>query len=516
VDTLQEIPESVSTSSDHRPERVRKRARRRFEIQIVGALLIALATGSYDIHTMRGTTFYSDEWPGLARYSWSPHVLLQPQAGHLFYFSTILWQSIQAIFGAKSYLPFLLLGLGCNLFVAAAVLTYGWKRLGYGAGLLLELIVLTMGSSFQTVLWPAAALGILSIGALVFCLLLLDQPSRWGDALIVIMLIAMIGAGGYGLIALFGVIVEILLRRQWRRLWIPAIPTVLYLAWRADFHASLTTAGASGVGPVPFTNLTGATSYIAQQLAATVAGLTGQVTTMGAALTVGLVVVIVWLSRNGHADKVRIAVLGLTPVFFWSLLAVVRGQDNEFGAPRYVAFGAIPIALLVLEAVRSQPRSRSFKYAAVAAVGFCVLANFNQLEIAGGDFRYLGTLDLPVQTALQMAAEYVPPSLVPYPSTASELGTGPYLRVVRIFGSNAPTPAQLVTEPEVGRATADQVLIEAGAIRFVTRSSGSHCGAANTNEVVPVAAGRSFTLRVLTSNVAIFARRFADQNQSQH
>ena len=464
---------------------------------------------------MRGTTFYSDEWPGLAAYSWSPHVLLRPQGGHNFYFSTILWNAVMALFGTKSYLPYRVLGLLCNLFTASAVVTYGWRRWNYGAGLLLGLIAMTMGSSFQTVLWPSAALGILSIGVLVFSLLILERPTPRGAVLVTLMLVAMIGVGGYGLLALFGVIMEILLRRHWRLLWIPGIPTVLYLAWRVAYHAALNTAGSAGIGPIPLVNITGATSYISQQLTATVAGLTGQVYTMSAALTVGLVLVLVWLSRGGQIDKVRVAVLATVPVFFWFLLALVRGQDGEFGAPRYVAFGALPIALVVVEVMRSRPRSRTFKCSAIAAVCFCVLANFNQLEVAAGDFRYLGMMDLPIQTTLQISADYVPPTFVPSPSLATSLVAGPYLKVVRSFGSDAPSPAQLASEPEPERATADTVLVAAGAIRFAPGSTAVRCTTPSTSTVLPLAAGRTLTLQVLTGPTVISARRFADTDPTQ-
>jgi hypothetical protein len=395
------------------------------------------------------------------------------------------------------------------------VVTYGWRRVGYGAGLVLGLVAMTMGSSFQTLLWPSAALGILSIGVLVFSLLILEHPSPRGAAAVVVMLTAMIGVGGYGLLALFGVILEILLRRHWRLLWIPGIPSVLYLAWRVAFHAAISTAGSVGVGPIPLVNLTGSTSYISQQLTATVAGLTGQVLTMGAALTVGMVVVLAWISRGGQVDRKRIAVLAAVPIFFWFLLALVRGQDGEFGAPRYVAFGALPIALIVIEAVRARPRSRNFKLAAIAVASFCLLANFNQLEVAGGNFRYLGGLDLDIQSALQISADYVSPTFTPSPSLATSLVAGPYLKVVRSFGSNAPSPAQLVAEPEPGRAVADTVLVAAGAIHFAIGPPSPRCTAPSAGEVVPVTIGKSLTLRVLSGPTVISARRFADAYPSQ-
>jgi hypothetical protein len=491
------------------------RSRRQFEIRILFALVLVGAISFYDIHTMRGTTFYSDEWPGLAAYSWSPHILLRPQGGHNFAFSSIMWNSVAAIFGDRSYLPFRLLGLACNLFTAVAVFTYGWKRLSYGAGLLLALVTLTMGSSFQTVLWPSAALGIVSVGVLVFSLLILDNMSRWGSIAIVLMLVAMIGVGGYGLLALFGVIVEIVLRRRWHQLWIPAIPTALYLIWRVAYHAGLTTAGAAGTGHVPLLNYTGAPSYIVQQLTATMAGLTGQVVTLGAALTVGFVAIVAWLWRGGRIDAIRIATLTAVPLFFWFLLAIVRGQNNEFGAPRYVAFGALPIALILVEALRSRRGSLKLNLAAITLVCFCALANFSQLEVAGGDFRYLGMLDLPTQTALQMAANYVPPSFAPSPTLASSLVAGPYLESVRRLGSNAPSPAQLQSQPEAGRAMADIVLLGAGAIRFAEGSAEIQCGAPSSGEIVPISAGDSLTVHVITGTTSIFARRFADENPNQ-
>lgn len=513
-----DLPQLISSpirSLSARRTRTQSRALRRFQMEVVGALLVAFVMAYYDLHAMRGTTFFADEWPGLAAYSWSPSVLLRNQAGHNFYFSTVLWNATVALFGTTSYLPYRVLGLLCNMFAAAAVLVYGWKRLSYGAGILLAVVALTLGSSFHTVLWVSAALGLLSIGFLVFSLLILEGRNRWGEVAVVVMLIAAIGVGGYGLLALFGVTVEILLRRQWRRLWIPAIPSVLYLAWREAYHVTIVTGGSAGVGTVPISNLTGATSYILQQLTATVACLAGQVATMGPALTVGMVALVAWMVRGGRADRARIAVLALSPVFFWFLLSIVRGQDDEFGAPRYVAFGALPIALILLEAVRSKPRTRAFQATAVAAVCFCALANFNQLESATASFRYQGGIDLATQTALEMAANYVPAALAPPSVEGSQLIAGQYLEVARRFGSNAPSPAQLATEADGPLGTADAVLLEAGAIRFHTvHSASALCSTLRTRAVVPVAAGSSLIIRDISGPTSVFAYRFYDTNPS--
>jgi hypothetical protein len=514
MDTLRSAPPSEAPPTN-RLDLARIRSRRRFLLQLAFALFVAAAVGIYELHMMFGTTFYTDEWNELAGYTWSPHALLQPDTGHNLYFSDILWNTVMAIFGAKSYLPFRVLGLGCNLFTAAALFTYGWRKLGYAAGVLLGLAVLTMGSSFQTVLWPSAALGILSIGVVVFSFLLLEHPNLWRALLVMTMLIAMLGAGAYGLLALVGVIVEVVLRRLWRYLYVPAIPTVLYLAWRVAFHAGLATAGAVGVKPVPLGNYTGAPSYVAQQLTATTAGLTGQTATMGAALTVGFVALCAWLIHRGSPDRIRMLALAAVPLSFWILLAIVRGQDAEFGAPRYVAFGALPLALLLFEAVRSQRRSNNFKYVAIAAVCFCLLSNWNQMLIAGRDFRYLGMLDLPTQTALQLSARYVPPTLAPSPTLATDLVAGPYLKVVRQFGSNAPSPAQLAAEPDAARVTADSVLIQAGAIGFSAHSPVERCQPATSNQTVTVAPGKSLTVRVIGGPTAISARRFGDEDPSQ-
>jgi hypothetical protein len=207
---------------------------------------------------------------------------------------------------------------------------------------------------------------------------------------------------------------------------------------------------------------------------------------------------------------VRIATLASVPVAFWLLLAIARGQDGEFGAPRYVAFGALPIALLIVEAVRSQPRTRGFKYAAIVAICFCMLANWNQLLVAGRNFRYIGSVDFPIQTALEMSSDYAPPTFQPSPTLTTYLTSGPYKSVVRSFGSNAPTPAQLTKEPEGNRALADSVLVAAGAITYTAGAQPNTCAAAGGDASESISAGRSLTINVLSGPTVISARRFAD------
>src|ERR1700722_11884245 len=105
MDTLQSVPAPVHPS-ERRAARAQQKFRNRFQVQILVALFFAAVFSFYDLHTMRGTTFYSDEWEAISAYSWSPHVLLTPHGGHNFYFSTMLWNTVMAIFGTKSYLPF--------------------------------------------------------------------------------------------------------------------------------------------------------------------------------------------------------------------------------------------------------------------------------------------------------------------------------------------------------------------------------------------------------------------------
>jgi len=58
-----------------------------------------------------------------------------------------------------------------------------------------------------------------------------------------------------------------------------------------------------------------------------------------------------YLNRR-QLDWRRMCSLGSAALAFWVLTAAFRGSLGEAGAPRYVAFGALPLGLLVVEATR--------------------------------------------------------------------------------------------------------------------------------------------------------------------
>lgn len=333
---------------------------------------IFLVAGAVHIHLMRGTTFYVDEWSAIFQYNWSPQQLLEPVNGHNAYVGRTAWYAVMAVFGIGDYLPFRLLGLAFNLWAAVALFVYVHRRVGSVPAVCAATLLLFLGSSFHTILWPASAVGVFSLGALVLALLCLERRTPRGDVGACVLVVLAFGSGGMGVMVYTAVLVEIVLRRCWRQWWILVAPVVLYGIWLATFSDSQAEGAISGA------NILSAPGYVASALAYAAAGLFGQdqsaavwaVSAYGA-----LVMLLVW--RNwGRIDGVRVASIAVAALTFWGLTAVFRGGLGEAGAPRYIAFGAVPLVLILLEVARGQFDSGPAKIVLVGVTGFCLVGNW--------------------------------------------------------------------------------------------------------------------------------------------
>ena len=503
MQTLLEVdkPTRASTSAAVRQTFVTRRRQRlmiAFAIVPIAVLHLVL---------MRDSTFYSDDWTFIFTYSWSPNELVRPSNGHLPLLGHVLWNAIMSIAGIESYLPYRLMGLAFVAVTAAALAEYTLRRAGWPLALAVAIITMSLGSSFHALLWPIASLGLVSIAAIPVCLLALDSGRRTALLVVAALMFLSLSAGGYGLVLPAAVGVELLLRRRWRAaMALVFAPVAILSLW-------VVTAGRSGVpGDQPaldIARLLDAPSYVVQSLALGALSLTGQAPAL-ASLAAGLfVAVLVWaIRRNGSVDVIRILTWLAAATSFAVLVRLARAGDAELGAPRYLAFMALPLLMVLIEALRGLSFRRDQGLLVVPLLGMFVASNLAQLAQAGRGFEFLGQVHRGQLAAIELAAEVIPGDFSPGTEGMQYVTAEKYLAAVDAWGSPAYPLAELPLAPEPARQAADQTFVNAGLVSVVARSAScAPVGAAVTSlELVP---GETHVL-VGFDAAELRARRFAE------
>lgn len=204
-------------------------------------LLLAMAVASITILWLgRGTTFWIDE---LTVYMQSPDLglrdALRPHLGHLVVVVRVVNKATFELFGA-SYLPFRLLTLGSLLLTVSLLFTYMRRRVPPLVALAPCLVLLFFGSDFIHILAGNGFGVLLAISCGLGALLALESENRRLDLVASGLLCLGLCTYSVALAFLAGAIVLILLSpHRWRRIWVVAIPILLYgtwLIWAAQFE----------------------------------------------------------------------------------------------------------------------------------------------------------------------------------------------------------------------------------------------------------------------------------------
>jgi hypothetical protein len=469
--------------------------------------LLAIAAAALHLVRMSGTTFYVDEWNAIFQYNWSPGSLLTPVNGHNAVTGRLSWYAVMALFGISDYLPYRILGFLFNLFTAAALFHYARVRHSVLAGICLAAISFGLGSSFHTILWPASAIGVLSMGALPLCLLLLARNDLRSNAFAVGLLFVTLGVGAMGLVVLGACFVELVLRKRGRQLLVLVVPVVLYALWLLRFG------GGSSSG-TSFRALLDAPAYVQNAFAFAAAGLMGLPPSLAATAATLYLAGLGWACyRNRRQlDWRRMCSLGSAALAFWVLTAAFRGSLGEAGAPRYIAFGALPLGLLVVEATMGMPISRPTRVAVVVLTAVSLVPNIAMLLIAETNFRYIGEIQRAQLSALELVRPTVDSGYLVPGEWARYVHAGDYFRAVDRFGSPALPHDQLSEATPSARAAADEVLVGGRAVVAQPSASavpaGSTC--APSGGSLRLDPGQQVVVRTLTNPVGVRLQQLAD------
>ncbi|MFL6163859.1 MAG: hypothetical protein ACJ74U_16770 [Jatrophihabitantaceae bacterium] len=423
----------------------------------------ALATVLYLLHLGRHTSFFYDEWSWIqSRRGWRPANFLLGHNGHFVAVPVLVYHLLFATAGLRAYLPYRLVLLACHVGTCFLLYRYARLRLGPLVAVLPAGLMLMLGAAYQNLLWPFQ---ITFIGALAFGLagyLALDaEPTRRREVVGCLCLTAAIGCSGIGLAMLAGALVRVVLRKQWRRWWVVAVPAVVFLAWYLRY-------GDSGPGaPRPGGTASQLWRYLRGSYQSSVGGLTGHSVVQDRALAAWLgalilLLVVLRLAVEARRRAVPVDLLAAIAlgVVLWGLTALTRARLADFGASRYLYPGAIAVLLGAIEALRDIRLPRLAVALLAVATAASVWTGLAQLRLGA---RSLTAVDTYARADFAALEHSKPDSgYLPNRRLLPVVTAGGYLSAIRGLGSPAMPFDQLPSQPPGARNDADRVLRQAG------------------------------------------------------
>jgi hypothetical protein len=435
---------------------------------LAGVLVVA--------HAARAVTFSGDDWLFITlRRGFNAGVFLRPHNEHLSALPIAAYKLLLALFGASSYVPFMVLLLLLHAVVCLLVYFLAREHIGPWAALAPTAILAVLGPAWQDLLW-AFQIGYLgSVASGLGMILCLRRRSRRGDAGASGLLLASLlcSSIGVAMIVLGALLVVLARPREPRRLWAIGVPVALYLLWYAFY--GVTTIRTQNIAHVP--------RYVFTALAAAVSSITGLAqthtspfivsTSVGRYVALAAVLLLIYhLARGGR----------LSPTGWSCLVALVVlwvAECLEYSVPgrsapqsRYQYTAATLVLLVVISAVTGRRlHQRGALVLAVLVAAICG-SNISMLDQRSGFWAQNASYVYAETGAMliardSMRANFTPENGLTIPAIGNHnlvVQAGPYLSAVQAFGSAADVPAGILLRPEKVREAADLTL--AGAERL--------------------------------------------------
>jgi hypothetical protein len=425
-------------------------------------VLLALAT-AFLLHEMRGTTFWVDEWDWIQnRRGGDLDTFLRPHNEHLSVVPIALYKLLFATAGLDQHLPYRALVLVAHLACASLVFVYVRRSVGAVPALCAAALVLFLGPAWQNILWPFQVGSVVSLGAGIGALLLLDRRDRRGDAAASLLLGLSLLTSGIGIVVAIGLVVDVAWgRRRAGDAWIVALPIALYGVWWLAYQD--TTFIRHNVVLIP-----GFAADSAAAALSALAGLgagpdaeTGQTLGWGRPLALAAALAIAWRLARLRPIRARVLTLLAMLLAFWALTALRRAQISTPLESRYLYTSGVLLILLTAELARGVVLTRRALAVLVAVAAVAVIANVGDLRDAGRFLRTQSEGERAVLAALELSRTAVPrdhaaTAFPGYPLVVVQ--AGPYFDAARAYGSPAAAPGELAALPGAARLAADREL----------------------------------------------------------
>jgi hypothetical protein len=447
---------------------------------VVPALLAAMALAAAVLAWEgRNTTWFNgDELQLFTATSWSPRALLTPQNGHLILVSRFLGHATLSLFG--DYGVYRALSIVGILAACGAFFAYASRRVGGVLGLAATVPLLFLGSGWEIVLFPIAAIQLgVAIAAGICALLLVENGDARDDVAACALLAVSVASFTVGLCFVLAVAAHLAVQRQGHRLrraWIVAVPLALWVAWwiwSRQFHDDSPEIANILLVPV----------NAAAALGDVTASLTGLIRSFDPApgliqqpvrtlqwsplFTVAAAVGLYALARLARPDWRRVLPVAVALATYWAFTALGFGENRHPDVSRYMFPGAVLLLLVAVELGRGLRADRTVLLTIAGVLVLSVVTNVAIMRDAGRFFRDYTTVARSELAMIELAGAAARPDFAP----ASEVqgGTdgylpiyaGDYLRGVAEFGGLGYSPDQVATQDEELRSLADTVLAKA-------------------------------------------------------
>ena len=415
-------------------------------IALAGLLVVGAAFIYYET---RGTTPLADEWGwALERRGGGLDTFLKPHNEHFSLIPVALYKLLFVTAGLGNNGPYRAMVVAGHLSCVALVFVYAKRRVGSYLALLGAALLLFFGPGWQNILWPFQIGSLLSLGAGLGALLMLDRADRRGDVGACLLLGVSLASSGLGLAIALGVAVDLLWGgRRWRRAWIVAAPLALYALWWIGY---------GNAHNFVRHNIVAVPGYAADAAAAAISSLAGLTEAAalrpdtplawGRPLAVLAVVVLLWRLAATQPVPRRVVTLLAIVLSFWTLTALNRAQISTPFESRYVYVGAFFLLLLAVEVAHGTRLPRRARPLLAVAVAAAIVSNLGVLRDNARLVRSesqlvkadLAAVDIGRPVARRDLALTTFPA---YPLLVVKVG--PYLAAKKAIGSPASTPTEL-------------------------------------------------------------------------
>jgi hypothetical protein len=510
--------------------------------QLPWALLaIGIAVSGVLLVTWRAhLTFFIDDWDLLLhRRGFNADDFLNSHARHLIIGPAALWKAIQATFGMDSQIPYAIASTTC--FLASVVLLFIYLRARVGDWLALAgvLPLLFMGTAYEDLLnvFQICYFGSMAFG-LGALLAFERRDPRW-DVLACLLLLASLAFAEIAFAFAAAILVRVALDRgPWRRLWVVAVPILLYIPWFIGYARH-----EAGNG-FTFDHVAQSPAYVLDGFASSLASLFGIGTPTllggngglgwGRSLLVALGALAAWGLLRRPEGRSLVLVPLAAGLAFWFLTAANAALGRPPDASRYQYVGAVFLLMIAADYLAGQfpgwrPDWRSWRILApvFAVAALATAANFSTLHDSYEAYRGATAIVRSDLAALEISRDRVGPGFVLTPENSDfeyfgYVVAGPYLSAADAFGSPAYSEAQLAGAPESARVAADKVFAAALPISLQPADSkpGQECGVITTagggTGVVVVPSGGVILQAARGARADLRLRRFASSSFPIH
>lgn len=424
---------------------------------IVLGIALAVAAG-VTIYAGRGVTFQIDEWQWIqSRTSPSAASLLEPFNNHWMSVPVAIHEVLYRLFGISSHLPYRLVLLAAHLGAATVLFCYLRTRVQAWIALAATSVFALYGYTAAIIVWPISLGWAIAVLCGIGALLLVDRRSTGSDVGAAVVLLIGVASTTIAVPFAIGLGLEMVMRRSWRRLWVPAVPLAIYGIWYLAYSGSGSDAGGTVRQTLSFGE------ELLAQTVGTFLGIQDRGTLADITLVVvAIALVIAWFVL-GRPVTPRLIGNATTLVVLCSALAIARGGTGLTTWYSYAVAASLLITAGELFSHAKAPTRLVTAIVVVVAI-WAVAWNIGELERITDGFRDIGATERAQLAALEVIQGDVAPGFEPGPLLQT-LTAGRYRVVKAEYGTPAYTTEEALHAGRGPRVAADETLVRGLEVR---------------------------------------------------